>query len=176
MVLDATQWQLIQNLAYPKGEAGSMHGLAVSRDGAAVYVAGSYKHLLEARRNGKGRWQWAREIPLSTENRQPFRRGLGGRWAHRLRRTVDRQRVGHRRSRRRQSDRPDSHRRLPLRCRVVRGWSDRLRLQLWRPARAGKASTPNHPPERPLSLMTVRWRSAARSPESTSQRAGPPEN
>jgi len=34
-VLDATHWQLIQNLAYPQGEAGSMHGPDVSRDGAA---------------------------------------------------------------------------------------------------------------------------------------------
>ena len=65
MVLDATRWQVLQNLAYPKGEAGSMHGLAVSRDGIAVYVAGSHKHLLEARSDGKGGWRWAREIRLS---------------------------------------------------------------------------------------------------------------
>ena len=71
MVLDAAHWQLIQSLAYPKGEAGSMHGLAVSRDSAAVYVTGSYKHLLEARANDKGRWQWAREIPLSTSTVNP---------------------------------------------------------------------------------------------------------
>jgi YVTN family beta-propeller protein len=71
MVLDATQWQLTQKLAYPKGEAGSMHGLAVSRDGAAVYVAGSYRHLLEARGDGKGRWKWVRQIRLSTETVNP---------------------------------------------------------------------------------------------------------
>ena len=67
LVLDATQWQLMQTLAYPRDEAGSMHGLAVSRDGTAVYVSGCYKHLLEARRNGKGRWRWARQIALSTK-------------------------------------------------------------------------------------------------------------
>ncbi len=66
MVLDAARWRLVQDLSYPKGEAGSMHGLAVSRDGGAVYVAGSYKHLLEARRDGKGRWRWTREIRLGT--------------------------------------------------------------------------------------------------------------
>ena len=71
MVLDAGRWQLLQNLAYPKDEAGSMHGLAVSRDGAAVYVTGSYKHLLEARVNGAGRWQWARTIPLSAKTVNP---------------------------------------------------------------------------------------------------------
>ena len=70
MVLDATRLELIQELTYPKGEAGSMHGLAVSSDGA-IYVTGSYKHLLEARRNGKGHWQWAREIPLSPKTVNP---------------------------------------------------------------------------------------------------------
>jgi len=70
-VLDAVRWQLIQSLAYPKGETGSMHGLAVRKDGAAVYVAGSQKHLLEARANGQGHWQWAREIPLSASTVNP---------------------------------------------------------------------------------------------------------
>ena len=71
LVLDATRWHSMQDLVYPLGEAGSMHGLAVSRDGAAVYVTGSYRHLLEARGNGRGRWQWAREIPLSTNTVNP---------------------------------------------------------------------------------------------------------
>jgi YVTN family beta-propeller protein len=71
MVVDASRWQSIQNLAYPKDEAGSMHGMAVSRDGAAVYVAGSYRRLLEARRDDKGRWQWARTILLGKKTVNP---------------------------------------------------------------------------------------------------------
>ena len=53
-------------------------------------MTGSYKHLLEARADGKGHWRVGSGNPAEHKNRQSFRRGLGGRWAHCLRRTVDR--------------------------------------------------------------------------------------
>ena len=52
-------------------EAGSMHGLAVSRDGAAVYVTCSRRHLLKAQRTAEGRWEWAPPILLGTKTVNP---------------------------------------------------------------------------------------------------------
>jgi len=69
VVFDALKWQPIQCLAYPAGEAGSMHGLAVTSE--SLYVTGSHNHLLEARRNAQGRWQWSRQISLGNGNCNP---------------------------------------------------------------------------------------------------------
>ncbi|MGA2063560.1 MAG: bifunctional YncE family protein/alkaline phosphatase family protein [Thermoguttaceae bacterium] len=79
IVLDAAKWHVVQELPYPavqeppqlRGEAGSMHGLAVRRDGAAVYVSCSRRHLLEARRTAEGPWEWTRKIVLGTKNVNP---------------------------------------------------------------------------------------------------------
>jgi YVTN family beta-propeller protein len=78
VVLAAADWRVVQDLAYPKGEAGSMHGLAVSRSGAAVYVSSSHKNLLEARRDGGGRWQWVRQVSLGTKSVNPTGVALAG--------------------------------------------------------------------------------------------------
>jgi YVTN family beta-propeller protein len=71
MVLDAVKWQVVQELPYPRGEAGSMHGLAVGADGAAVYVSCSRRLLLEARRTAEGPWKWQREITLGAKTVNP---------------------------------------------------------------------------------------------------------
>ncbi len=71
VVLDAATWKVVQNLSYGDGESGSMHGLAVSSDSAAVYVTTSKKSLLEGGRADNGQWQWRRRIPLGTKTVDP---------------------------------------------------------------------------------------------------------
>jgi len=66
MVLDAKSWKVVAELPFPDKEEGSMHGLAVSKDGKRVFVTGSTKYLLEARCNGRGDWNWQPPLPLAT--------------------------------------------------------------------------------------------------------------
>ena len=77
MIVDAKTWKVVQDLPYPvtdavsipiKREEGSMHGLAVSKDGKRVFVTGSTKHLLEARCNARGDWNWQPPIALAKGN------------------------------------------------------------------------------------------------------------
>ena len=49
MIVDAKTWNVVKKFSYPVKEQGSMHGLAVSKNGERVYVTGSTKYLLEAR-------------------------------------------------------------------------------------------------------------------------------
>ena len=78
VVLDAVKWRVVQELScqlmqapHLQNEAGSMHGLAVSRDGTAVYVSCSRRHLLEARRTAEGRWEWTHTILLGKKTVNP---------------------------------------------------------------------------------------------------------
>lgn len=65
MIVDAKTWKVVLDLPYPVKEQGSMHGLAVSKDGKRVFVTGSTKYLLEARCNAHGGWNWQRPIALA---------------------------------------------------------------------------------------------------------------
>ena len=65
MIVDVKTWKVVQNLPYRIKEEGSMHGLAVSKDGKRVFVTGSTKYLLEARCNVRGDWNWQRPIALA---------------------------------------------------------------------------------------------------------------
>lgn len=64
VVLDAEGWKLRQELRFPQGGGGSMHGLAVSRDGGTVYLTTAQDSLWEARIGADGRASWGRRIPL----------------------------------------------------------------------------------------------------------------
>jgi YVTN family beta-propeller protein len=66
MIVDAKNWKVVHDLPYPVKEQGSMHGMAVSRDGKRVFVTGSTKYLLEARCNTRGDWDWQPPIALAT--------------------------------------------------------------------------------------------------------------
>jgi YVTN family beta-propeller protein len=65
MIVDAQSWKIVRDLPYPIEDEGSMHGLAVSKDGQRVYVTGSTRYLLEARCNGRGDWNWQPPIALA---------------------------------------------------------------------------------------------------------------
>lgn len=69
IIVDAVKLVELQRLPYPKGEAGSMHGLAVSAGG--VYVTGSHKTLLNVCQNEDGHWRWCQELALSKDNSNP---------------------------------------------------------------------------------------------------------
>jgi len=65
LVVDAASWALSQTLNYPASGA-SLHGIAVSRDGAHVYVTGSGQELYEWQIADKGRVSFSRTISLPT--------------------------------------------------------------------------------------------------------------
>src|SRR5262245_9881128 len=49
VVIDVAKWKVIQELSFPKGKGGgSMHGLAVRRDGKRVYATNAGDLLAEA--------------------------------------------------------------------------------------------------------------------------------
>ena len=64
--LDASTMQVVQKADYPivKG-GGSMHGLAVSADGASVLVSGGRTHLYQARIAEDGKIAWGASIDVS---------------------------------------------------------------------------------------------------------------
>jgi YVTN family beta-propeller protein len=67
MILDARKWKVIERLPYPLKEQGSMHGIALSKDGKRVFVTGATKYLLEARCDDRGRWKWQPPITLADD-------------------------------------------------------------------------------------------------------------
>src|SRR3954454_8555737 len=71
-VLDAASWTVRQRLKFPAG-GGSMHGIAVSRDGSRVYLTNSSDALFEAdiAPGAGGAAKWVRKFPL------PGRGGTG---------------------------------------------------------------------------------------------------
>ena len=65
VVIDVTKWVVTQELAFPKGTGGgSMHGIAVSKDGKRVFAttANEKLHVFEA--DGEGKWEVAKTIDL----------------------------------------------------------------------------------------------------------------
>lgn len=63
VVIDAATWRIRQELKFPEG-GGSMHGIAVSRDGRRVWLTTAQVHLWEARMEGTGAAVWTRSIRL----------------------------------------------------------------------------------------------------------------
>ncbi len=59
VVIDAATWAIRQELALPEKEGGSMHGIAISPDGAVVYLTTAANSLFEARADTTGTWAWA---------------------------------------------------------------------------------------------------------------------
>jgi YVTN family beta-propeller protein len=65
VVLDAQTWRLLQELPFPKEKTGgSMHGLAVRRDGKRVYVTTAQQTLHEAEVLDEGTLAWRRSLFL----------------------------------------------------------------------------------------------------------------
>jgi YVTN family beta-propeller protein len=63
VVLDTATWTVRQELAFPTG-GGSMHGIAISRDGNRLYLTTAQNALHEATRRTDGSWEWSRAISL----------------------------------------------------------------------------------------------------------------
>jgi YVTN family beta-propeller protein len=63
LALNATNWYLYQSLAYPTNGA-SMHGIAMSKDGAHVYVTSSGAELFVADVAADGSLAWSRTIVI----------------------------------------------------------------------------------------------------------------
>ena len=64
--LDAATMQLIQKADYPIAKAGgSMHGLAVAKDGSNVLVSGGRTHLYRATVSADGKISWGASIDVS---------------------------------------------------------------------------------------------------------------
>lgn len=64
VVMDIEPWRLAQELPFDKDYGGSMHGIAVSRDGRKAWLTTAQDRLYEAQRGGDGRWSWRRWIAL----------------------------------------------------------------------------------------------------------------
>ena len=65
VAIDVDAGNVAQELPFPgKGEGGSMHGIAVSRDGRRVWATTAQNQLREAEVGEDGRLEWARVIPL----------------------------------------------------------------------------------------------------------------
>ncbi len=62
-VVDTSQWQLRQHLAFPDGGA-SMHGLLVSPDGTRLWATTAQAELYEAEIDEQGQVEWSRAIDL----------------------------------------------------------------------------------------------------------------
>ena len=64
--LDAVTMKLIQKADYPIVKAGgSMHGLAVTKDGASVLISGGRTHLYRATVSADGKISWGPSIDVS---------------------------------------------------------------------------------------------------------------
>lgn len=74
-VFDLQRWALHQELPFGKDIGGSIHGLAVSHDGARVYATTAQRHLYEFQVNPDGRLDISRIIdlpgPAETDNSHP---------------------------------------------------------------------------------------------------------
>jgi YVTN family beta-propeller protein len=65
VVVDRSQWRLVQKQRFPDEKTGgSMHGLAVSKDGKKVYATTAQQALFEAEVLAGGKLVWKRSILL----------------------------------------------------------------------------------------------------------------
>jgi len=62
LVVDAATWKIRQQLGL--GEGGSIHGIAVRRDGSRVYVTGNYNALSECEVSTNGAVAFTRKVTL----------------------------------------------------------------------------------------------------------------
>src|ERR1017187_176108 len=62
VILDVKSWQVRQELPYDQG--GSMHGIAVSRDGRRVYLTTASGSLIQAIIDDNGKARWGRSIEM----------------------------------------------------------------------------------------------------------------
>jgi YVTN family beta-propeller protein len=76
VVVDTVAWKLRQELKFQAG-GGSMHGLAVSRDGSRVYATTAQNLLAEAVVSSDGTLSWARKIALPGPNGEADSHGCG---------------------------------------------------------------------------------------------------
>jgi YVTN family beta-propeller protein len=67
VVINADVWEIQQELPFDTG-GGSMHGVAVSRDGSRVYATSAYDLLWEAQVSPEGKLAWTKQIPLPGPN------------------------------------------------------------------------------------------------------------
>jgi DNA-binding beta-propeller fold protein YncE len=65
LVLDAVAWKELQRLAFTDKKGGSMHGLALGRDGKRLYATTAHNILFEAEIAANGRLTWGRKITLA---------------------------------------------------------------------------------------------------------------
>jgi DNA-binding beta-propeller fold protein YncE len=65
LVLDAASWKLQQRLPFTNKQGGSIHGLALSRDGKRLYATTAQNILFEAEVAGEGQLTWRRKITLA---------------------------------------------------------------------------------------------------------------
>jgi len=63
VVIDLERWEVVQELNFPEG-GGSMHGIAVAKDGRRVWATTAQDQLHEAEVAADGRLTWSRAIRL----------------------------------------------------------------------------------------------------------------
>ncbi|HEY7117890.1 MAG TPA: alkaline phosphatase family protein [Tepidisphaeraceae bacterium] len=65
LVIDAESWSIRQQLPYAEKEGGSMHGIAIARDGSSLFVTTTLNRLREAvvRKDGKLAWRTTVSFP-----------------------------------------------------------------------------------------------------------------
>ena len=65
VAIDAASWRILHKAGL-SGAGGSMHGIAITRDGSTLYVTTSSNLLLEAKTAADGSITWVRKIGLPT--------------------------------------------------------------------------------------------------------------
>ncbi|MBI1318310.1 MAG: phosphoesterase [Candidatus Hydrogenedens sp.] len=64
VVIHAADWTIAQELPMDEKFGGSMHGIAVTADGAKLYLTSAQNRLFVAERNAEGAWGWTQRIAL----------------------------------------------------------------------------------------------------------------
>src|SRR5689334_10513070 len=68
--IDTADWKVLQQSAIPEGGA-SMHGLAITKDGARLYVGTAQVTLWEVKTSGDGSIKWERKIQVPSPKKDP---------------------------------------------------------------------------------------------------------
>jgi YVTN family beta-propeller protein len=64
-VVEPAKWTILQELKYPAAEGGSMHGIAITRDGKKLYVGGTGQTLFEGNIADDGTVKWGKMTTLT---------------------------------------------------------------------------------------------------------------